>query len=245
MTSLVTLQADVCTVSSDLKTASYTFAFDPSTNISGRRCIVKATDGYFLYAKDPVGTYFVDVLGYRVDWTQPFSQRYTSASSSPDHIPTLAWTRDVNSFTSGETICTIPDGPHQLTVSVYQMSNQIITSSQYSYLTAIAKLNASTTITTSTNDTLTYTVDGSPTTSVTITAGSYTPAQMVTQLQSKLGSNFVVGIVADVLYFQHKTSAFKFESTSNSLATLGFTASTSYSSKDNKLMLNLQITPIN
>lgn len=245
MTSLVTLEARVCTISSDLNTASYTFTFDPPTNISGRRCIVKATDGYFLYAKAPLGSYYVDVFGFRVDWTQPFSQSYTNSDSSPSHIPTLAWARDVNSFTSGESICTIPDGPHQLTVTVYQMSGDIVTGSRYSYVNAISKLGTSTTITANTNDTLVYTLSDSPSVTVTFTAGTYTIAQLLAELKSKLGSNFVVGVdSADILYLQHKTSAFQLESISKSLATLGFVANTTQISKNNGLMLNLQITPI-
>lgn len=244
MTSLVTLQSRVCTVSSDLKTASYTFTFDPPTNISGRRCIVKATDAYFLYAKAPVTTYYVDVFGYRVDWTQPFSQSYTSSDSSPSHIPTLAWTRDVNSFTSGESICTIPNGPHQLTVSVYQLSGEVVTTSRYSILVAISKLQTSTTITANTNDTLVYTLSDSPSVTITLTAGTYTIAQLVAELQLKLGSQFVVGVNTETLYVQHKSSAFQFEKSSKSLAVLGFPADTTQISENNSIMLNLQITPI-
>jgi hypothetical protein len=109
------------TASSDLKTGSVTFNFDPPSNVRGKLCYVKANFFSWKYSVDPTTAVVSrDSFSVRSSWTHIQCGDTTSLGTRPGVA--LATNQNAFSYSSGPVLTSIPDGPHEVTFTVNRNS---------------------------------------------------------------------------------------------------------------------------
>lgn len=111
--------------SSDLKTASVTFNFDPPSNIRGKLCYVKCNFFGWRYGVDPTPAVVSrDSFTFSSSWAHLQCGETTSLGTRPG-VP-LGVTQNVEFYTSGAVLTSIPDGPHNVTFVVKRSNGDTV-----------------------------------------------------------------------------------------------------------------------
>lgn len=129
-TSVVTFKGKPNTVTeTDLTTQRISFQFTPPSNIAGKVCYVECASGIWDYGGTVSGINTRDLFIISVSWAQPLNASIDNSDNR--QLPGTAIAAGATNLPMsgiGPVLCSIPNGPHEVTFTVRRVDGGDVTS---------------------------------------------------------------------------------------------------------------------